>query len=109
MSPAITAVLALTAAALATPAAAACDFRYPQAAGIVRHAVSQIGESVDTWDLDKPTVFIAGRAVKLLFELRDQDGKLDCPYLVVRIADCGRGKARARVEAWDVALDLRKD
>ena len=111
MPPAVTTALALTFAALAQPAVASCSFQYSPTVrdDRVQNAVSQIGESAETWDLNKPKVFVTGRDVKLLFELRDQAGMLDCPYLVVRLADCGRGKVRARVEAWDVALDLRKD
>ena len=110
MSPG-TFALAAALAALASPATAACDFDFSLQVRdrSVTPAAAKIGASPQTWDLDSPTVFVTGRDVKLLIELRDQTGLLDPPYLVVRIADCGHGRARARVEAWDVALGLRED
>ncbi|MFC3078920.1 hypothetical protein ACFODL_12550 [Phenylobacterium terrae] len=72
----------------------------------VRRALE--GELRD-WDTASPTHSVRGRTVRVIVRMSERRlDIIDPPHFVVEIGNCGKGRVRAGLQEWDVALGMRR-
>jgi len=69
-----------------------------------RHA---LGSALSQWDTEKALVSVDGPIVRIVLMPRNVN-LLDPPYFVILAEECGKGRLRAGLQAWDLALRLRR-
>jgi hypothetical protein len=111
-SRALQVLLALAISAFGKPAGAADVCHFGDTAELQRTIVEPaerqaLGSALAQWDTDKALVSLDGQTIRVVLMPR-AGNLLDPPYFVILVEACGKGRIRSGLQAWDVAVGVRK-